>query len=166
MLREIEVANVRRRDVTVADLDSCGVTTLKVSASKKDIVGKTLPRHHGCACPSLLCPGAAMRRLLRQVGPAEAGHLVRANDGQVVTKVQVVQEIQALARVLGANSGRYTGHTLRVTGAQQMALAGVTEEKSRMFGRWVANERLGYARESLLTAAKAHGKHGTWQRQA
>ena len=76
--------------------------------------------------------------------------MVRASDDGVVTKALLVREIQALARAGGARAGNYTGHTLRVTGAQQMALAGISEDKIRLFGRWASAAMLSYVRGSLL----------------
>ena len=76
--------------------------------------------------------------------------MVKACDGGVVTKAQMVAVIQAFARAAGARAGNYTGHSLRVTGAQQMALAGISEDKIRLFGRWTSSAMLAYVRETLL----------------
>ena len=72
----------------------------------------------------------------------------------------MVSEVRAFAAFLGAQKGNFTGHTLRVTGAQRMALAGVSEDKIRLFGRWTSSAMLRYVRETLLekgatTVAKA-----------
>ena len=151
MLREIEVANLRQQDVSATRSGGCGVAELRVSASKTDTAGRGVKRQHGCACPSPLCPVAAVKRLLARAAGTEGAYLVQATNGGVVTKIQMVAEIQAVAKALGASTGNFSGHTLRVTSAQLMALAGVSEEKIKMFGRWASAAMLAYVRETLLT---------------
>ena len=51
---------------------------------------------------------------------------------------------------MGAKEGRFTGHALRTTGAQRLAMAGVSEAKIRLFGRWASQAMLAYVRETLL----------------
>ena len=73
----------------------------------------------------------------------------------------MVEAMRAVAAALRQPpEDRITGHSLRTTGAQRMAAAGISEEKIRMFGRWAFNEMVGYAREALLAAANL-GTAGT-----
>ena len=151
LLREVEVAGLQVRDVTVEAGHGCGVAVIDISSSKTDAQARGVSRRHGCACPSHLCPVKAVRRLwLRTVGSQPGAPLVVTTEGCTPTKAQVVLEIRALARWLGANSGNFTGHSLRVTGAQRMAEAGMSEEKIRLFGRWASRAMMRYVREKLL----------------
>ena len=71
-------------------------------------------------------------------------------DGVAVSKAAMVAEIRSMAEALKAPAGRYTGHSLRVTGAQRMALAGIPLEQIRVFGRWSSNQALKYTRGTVL----------------
>ena len=75
---------------------------------------------------------------------------VTTASGGAVSKVAMVEEIASLASAAGAPPGNYTGHSLRTTGAQHMALAGVAVAKIRVFGRWASNQMLRYTREALI----------------
>ena len=71
--------------------------------------------------------------------------------GQPATKREVVQEIRAAAKLSGA-AGRFTGHSIRVTGSQRLAKAGVSEAKITAFGRWASNAFRLYVRDAVLKA--------------
>ncbi len=153
LLREIEVANIRVEDLVLGAGAGCGSVTLNISVSKTDPCAKGAYRTLGCACPSLLCPVAAARRLaLAGAGLEPHGLLVRNLRGQPATKAEVVREIRALAKRWGA-VGAVTGHSMRVTGAQRLAMAGIAEGRIAIFGRWVSKAMLLYVREALLGAA-------------
>eukprot|EP00971_Amphidinium_carterae_P112220 2222827-Amphidinium_carterae.1 len=61
MLREIELATARRNQVELRDGPGCGIAVVDLPVSKTDFQALGKKRAHGCACPSLLCPVAAMR---------------------------------------------------------------------------------------------------------
>ena len=151
MLREIELANILKANVRIEEGRGCGVASLNISASKTDGRAKGTWRHQGCACPSKLCPAKALRNLWTDTeawGPKAP--LVVTTAGVSPTEAQVVDEIVSWAVYLQAPQGNYTGHALRTTGAQRLAMAGVSEAKIRMFGRWASEAMLRYVRESLL----------------
>ena len=150
MLREIELANLEKGDLRFTKGPGCGVATLKVAASKTDGQAKGVSRHHGCACPSYWCPVRAAKALWASTGDDAQSPLVQTLQGQTPTKAMVCQEIKLWATHLGAKDGTFTGHSLRTTGAQRLAAAGVSEEKIRLFGRWSSTAMLLYVRESLL----------------
>jgi len=50
-------------------------------------------------------------------------------------------------------SVRITGHSPRVTGAQMMARAGISEWRIQVFGRWGSSAVLGYLRDAIITGA-------------
>ena len=78
--------------------------------------------------------------------------LVTTRCGYTPTKAQTCAEIVAWAKHLAAPSGRYTGHSLRTTGAQSLAMAGVSEAKIRLYGRWASDAMIAYVWETLLAA--------------
>ena len=130
MLREIEVANMLIQDVTLKNGTGCGSVEIEVSVSKTDWRATGCTRKHNCACPSPLCLVAAVRVLVRRAAgrPAE-DTLVRTVKGTVVPKATMSAEIARFATQYGAPDGVYTGHPLRVTGTQRMALAALETEK-------------------------------------
>ena len=150
MLREIELANLEKGDILFTKGTGCGVATLRVSASKTDWQAKGVSRHHGCACPSYWCPVRAAKALWTSTGDDAHSPLVQTLQDRTPTKAMVCQEIKLWAKHLGAQDGSYTGHSLRTTGAQRLAAAGVSEEKIRLFGRWTSTAMLKYVRDTLL----------------
>ena len=128
----------------------CGIATIRASASKTDWQAKGVSRHHGCACPSYWCPVHAVKVLWASTGNDSHSPLVQTLQGRTPTKAAVCQEIKTWAKHLGAQEGSYTGHSLRTTGAQRLAAAGVSEEKIRLFGRWSSLAMLKYVRDTLL----------------
>jgi hypothetical protein len=57
---------------------------------------------------------------------------------------------QSLVDKVGSSNLRITGHSPRVTGAQRMALAGISEWRIQTFGRWGSSAVLSYIRETLI----------------
>ena len=154
MLREVELANITKQDTAFVEGVGCGVAALHISASKTDAKARGIWRRHGCACPSRLCPVKALKKLVASAGKQmECVPLVTTKKGYTPTKAQTVEEIAAWSRHLEAPAGRYTGHSLRTTGAQRLAMAGVSEAKIRMFGRWASDAMIAYVRETLLAAS-------------
>ena len=150
MLREIELANVVQRDLEFKPGKGCGVATLCVSASKQDWRARGVKRHHGCACPSRWCPVLAAKALWEAAKGDSEAPVVLTTEGRAASKQAVSEEIKAWAAHRGAAAGNYTGHSLRATGAQRLARAGVSEAKIRLFGRWASRAMLEYVREALL----------------
>ena len=100
---------------------------------------------HGGECPSSVCPMKAARTLVDKAGSrGNQEALVVTLGGGTVRKDTMVAEIVNLAAATGAPSGKYSGDSLGVTGAQRMASAGVEFEKIKVFGRWTSNEALRY----------------------
>ena len=81
--------------------------------------------------------------------PAGMGALLPRRDGGTLTKKNVVQFYNDLAKAAGFQ-GRVTGHSARVEGAMRMAYARHTEWTIQLFGRWGSNTVLKYVREALL----------------
>ena len=101
----------------------------------------------------MLCPVRAARALLKaSAGKGPDAFVVLNLRGQPATKEEVVQEIRAAAKLSGA-VGRFTGHSLRVTGAQRLAKAGVCEAKITAFGRWASDAFRLYVRDAVLEAS-------------
>ncbi len=153
LLREVELAGLMKSDITLLDGDGCGVASLNIALSKCDHTAKGAHRKLSCVCPRPLCPVAAVRRVLATVdGEARGSYVIRNLEGAPATKAEAVQEIRHLGRHLGITAG-LSGHSMRVTGAQRLARAGVSEGRISLFGRWASNAMLVYVREALLEAA-------------
>ena len=150
MLREIELANIYQKDLEFRLGAGCGVASLLVSASKLDWQAKGVRRHHGCACPSKWCPVKEAKTLWTAARGDRETPLVVTKQGSTASKAGVCREIKDWAQHLGAKKGNYTGHSLRTTGAQRLARAGVTEAQIRLFGRWASRAMLEYVRDALL----------------
>ncbi len=152
LMREIELAGMVVADLELAAGTGCGTATILLAVSKTDPSAKGVRRTLGCCCPNVLCPTSAARRRLRSAtGLASTDFIVRTLDGVPATKSEVVREIKSVGRLLGVSKG-ISGHSLRVTGAQRLALAGVAIPRITLFGRWAGKSMILYAREALLGA--------------
>ena len=106
-----------------------------MAASKCDPTAQGVARTLGCACPSALCPVKAMKSILPGEARADSESFVIKNvAGKPCTKAEVIAEARKVAEDTGS-PGLVTGHSLRVTGAQRLALAGVNETRIITFGR-------------------------------
>ena len=166
MLREIELAAATIGQLTIelrvdphnTSNDLCGRAVFNLPVSKSDYRALGKVRTHNCACPGPACPVAAAQRLrARAVAIASRGRrelatapLVPTPTGVHQTKTQVVAMYKSLVDEVGLNHLRITGHSPRVTGAQRMALAGVSEWRIQTFGRWGSSAVLKYIRETLI----------------
>ena len=80
--------------------------------------------------------------------------------GSVCSKQDMVDTIRAAARILKLPSQsidgthQLTGHSLRVTGAQGLAAAGLETWAIQLLGRWGSDTVLQYIREAPLAASK------------
>ena len=139
-------------------------------ASKTDVEARGSARSHGCNCagdPSASCPFHAMERQLARLrrlfpgrwsaeGPDPDLPLFPTAEGEVVTKERMTATIVDAARRLQVpleaadRSARVSGHSLRVTGAQGLARAGVDTWAIQLMGRWGSSAVLGYVRDAPL----------------
>jgi len=77
--------------------------------------------------------------------------------GAPVSKVNIIKAFKDLALAAGMPSSvRITGHSCRVTGAQRMAAAGISEWRIQVFGRWGSDAVLKYIREAAIDANSHH----------
>jgi hypothetical protein len=165
MLREIELAAATIGQLTIEARNPegspnglCGRAVFNLPVSKSDYRALGKIRTHNCACPSPVCPVAAAQRLrARAIALAARGRkalptapLVPTPTGEHQTKAQVVAMYQSLVDKVGSSHLRITGHSPRVTGAQRMALAGISEWRIQTFGRWGSSAVLAYIRETLI----------------
>merc|ERR1712086_1037609 len=181
LAREVELATTRAKLVAL-EVNSEGDPVVKwyLPASKTDAEARGVARAHGCCCISAApasCPYHAvvaqldrLRRLFPDrwsaAGPADNLPLFPAVDGSVVTKDCMVATIVDAARRLRVplespdQSARISGHSLRVTGAQGLARAGLDVWAIQLLGRWGSDAVLGYIREVPLELA------ATWAAKA
>jgi len=154
-LRELELGAARRDQLELGQGSGCGSATLHLPASKTDPMGAGRARTHGCSCAEspAMCPVAAARRTLsheKEAGPESP--LFPTTTGQFCSKEGSVATFQKLAVATGLQE-RVTGHTLRVTGAQAMAKAGMDLWQIQLFCRWGSSAVLGYVRDAPLAVS-------------
>ena len=136
LMRESELAALRKCDVVVSEGRGCGAATINLATGKTDLRQKGAYRTLACTCPTLPCPvQAAVGVLSAEQELQEDDHLIRNKAGEPVTKAEVVKELQAYAVACGTK-GRITGHSMRVTGAQRLAWGGASIPRITLFGRW------------------------------
>ena len=171
MLREIEASTLTVQDVEVIESEVLGVPRVSCSlpASKTDQRALGVTRTHGCLCrvrPDALCPAHAAwdqrRRLIRRFG-TEKVHgcfpFFPTVEGRVCGKEAVAETFVAAARHLQVpvespdGAERVSGHTLRVTGAQGMARAGLDIWAIQLLGRWGSDAVNTYVRDAQLASA-------------
>ena len=159
LLREIESSTARCSDVIIhREGSGCGWAEWKLPVSKMDQEAKGTTRSLACACPSVLCPIAAMSHVLeialkKRAWPRKPAHmcpLIVRLDGRHMAKDDVIAFYRDLTGMVGGDIAKIQGHSARVTGAMRMALAGHSEWVIQLFGRWASATVLRYVREALL----------------
>jgi hypothetical protein len=130
---------------------------LDLPVSKADPMALGKARALSCACPSPACPVVALRTLWRHAQQRLEAHpdetvLVVDAYGAQVGKEAMVAAFRAAAKAAGMPADVFiTGHSPRVTGAQRMALAGVSAWRIQVFGRWGSAAVLKYVRDTLVS---------------
>ena len=171
LAREVELSTTRACLVSLeksaAEED---IVRWYLPASKTDVEASGVSRAHGCCCVGGVmasCPyhaiQAQLQRLKRlfpgkwcQGVPSRDLPLFPASDGTVVSKDHMKDTIVEAARRLGVplvaldGSARVSGHSLRATGAQGLARAGVDIWAIQLLGRWGSSTVLEYVREVPL----------------
>ena len=153
LLREIELAALQAKDVTVQAGRGCGRATIMIGPDKVNTKGKKCPRSLDCNCLDSTCPVAAVKVLLAAAkarSDSQDEYLVGTATGEVVSKSRIVEAVVAFAAHGKVVGKRITGHSMRTTGAQWLAARKGSEGRISFFGRWVSRQVLRYARESLL----------------
>ena len=166
MMREVEAANARISDVTVKVHDGKPRVCWALPASKTDQRAVGVSRAHGCLCgasPRPSCPAHAawahITELKARFGelPADSPFFPDAR-GRTCTKEAMASTLVEAARFLDAPiesaTGRITGHSMRVTGAQGMASAGLDLWAIQLLGRWGSMAVRTYVREAHLDQAE------------
>jgi hypothetical protein len=167
MLREIELAAANVGQITFQVQEgTCGTATFNLPVSKSDVQALGKFRTHVCTCPSPLCPVKAARSVVAaarttwattifgETGEFSQFPLVPDFLGGRVTKRAMTAAFIVVAKASGMQEGqRITGHSPRVTGAQLMALAGISEWRIQVFGRWGSSAVLGYLRDTIISGA-------------
>eukprot|EP00971_Amphidinium_carterae_P277354 5504600-Amphidinium_carterae.1 len=153
LLREVELANALERHVTIGGDARTPTITFLLPASKCDAMALGLERTLGCACDKLgrvLCPVHALKdhKAVLQRRFAAGGKLNRNLplfpdvQGRAITKDNMADLIEEAARRLRLTTVRadglpkYTGHSMRVTGAQLLVSLGLEPSVVGLFGRW------------------------------
>ena len=106
-------------------------------------------RAHACTCPAAICPVKAAKALTQ--GLKEEDRVLQDKEGRSLSKQNTVRLLKAFAASRNRDTTRITGHSLRTTGAQQFAEAGLSSEQISSFGRWECSANmLKYARDAHI----------------
>ena len=187
LTREVELSTTRAALVTLEeDYKGSKIVRWSLPASKTDQEARGVARTHGCNCvgqPTASCPYHAVDfqlRRLKRVFPARWRDgtpdidlpLFPSVDGHTVTKDKMTATIvQAALRLdiptsSSDGAARVSGHSLRASGAQGLARAGVDTWAIQLLGRWGSDTVLEYIREvplelSASWATRATSSHST-----
>ena len=181
LAREVELSTARAALIEFST-DGFGkpIVRWRLPASKNDQEAHGVARAHGCCClpPEVAsCPFHALefqlgrlRRLFpsrfRNDRPALDLPLFPDVNGEVVSKEAMSDTIREAARRLDIpldsadGSERVSGHSLRVTGAQGLARAGVDTWAIQLLGRWGSATVLEYVQAVPLE------RSASWARAA
>ena len=182
LMRELELSTTRAILATIT-IDASSheeVVTWHLPASKNDQSALGAARTHGHCCsgssPSAcpVCAVKAQHELLRARFPhrcREGGFdedlpLFPTASGGVAEKTAVAETISAAAGHLGCplvspdGAARISGHSLRITGAQGLARAGVDAWAIQLLGRWGSATVLQYIQDVPLE------RSASWARRA
>ena len=180
-LREVELAHIRVKDVTVSHTPLS--VRLLLPASKTDQEGHGVIRTWHCVCEAgggahpcpphaVLLQLASQRQVLGEVWLARAeSRLFPDAAGSVVTKAHLVDALVWLGKlrpgVVVAHTGRslISGHSLRVTGARWLARVGLPLVTIQLIARWESDVVRRYVKEAPLERlpseyAQAAGRWG------
>ena len=124
LLREIESSSACLQAVTVheptQESEGCGWVEWHFPASKTDARALGATRALGCACPTPLCPVAAMRRVCSVSRSVASGvgraslvdwPLIVKSNGRPMEKYDITGFYKQVAKVVGHGSAHITGHS-------------------------------------------------------
>eukprot|EP00438_Fugacium_kawagutii_P028952 Skav210513 [mRNA] locus=scaffold3045:15362:17098:+ [translate_table: standard] len=165
MLRESEMANACLGHLTL----QADEAHLLIPIHKTDGYGRLTSRALRCSCGvrahNLCVWHACERHLIRlQQHPQLPGRssfpLFPTKMGHHASKADFIQAIRKIVELTGTSltrldpSGkpldRFSGHALRVAGAQMLARAGVGLDHIQLLGRWSSQAVLRYTQDSAL----------------
>ena len=136
-------------DFTFPGGPKCGHAELTIRASKSDPEAVGCKRVLACMCPLVICPVAAAEALAQ--GKRLDEHVLRDNRGEVMSKQDTVRLLRAFAARAKCDTERIAGHSMRTTGAQRMAAAGLSTTQINASGRWGSlSQMIKYAREAHI----------------
>ena len=166
MMRELEMSSARDSYLW---LDGNEVTMM-IPLHKTSIQSSLTTRTLTCACSvrlSPMCPWHAAERHLVRLSqhpakkPGTFFPLFPGEDGEVVTKYKTNAHLRAALTTAGISTTMtdanghshelYGGHSLRVSGAQFLAAAGVELSLIQLLGRWSSTAVERYTQEAALS---------------
>ena len=165
MLREIEIAGARVKDIEV----TAATVSLDMPLHKTAQGGQTelTRRSFRCVCGAArqpLCPRCAADRHLRRLDRSEPGaYLFPGAGGQQRTKLETAGLLNMVLSAAGwqtiytdsAGHKRFVfgGHAARVAGATFLALRGVPVAVIQLIGRWSSTAVERYTQQAPLAVA-------------
>ncbi len=137
-----------------------GTFTLQVRRSKTDQRGQgfTVTYYRDL---SLSCPFANVITnywLRRPIHLSNCANFLAHNDGKEPSRQWFIAKLQSLAKLLGYNDARFTGHSLRRGGATALAAAGIPDHIIMQLGNWKSFAYQLYTVPTDATIADAIGQ--------
>ena len=158
MTRETELAATNVRDLHI----EAGSIFWKLTLFKVDPTGRGATRSWGCTCAkssSSACPFCWLRPVVqwhRDRGSSPGEPFFQDVHGKRLIKAMVVALIEFIAHEQGEylqdgeGRNRFGGHTLRVTGAQHLAMIGLALILIQLMGRWGGSTVVRYVADAPL----------------
>ena len=166
MMRELEISSARDSYLRLDGNEVTMLIPLHKTCTQTSLTTRTL----ACACSvkmSPLCPWHAAERHLVRLSqhpakrPGSYFPLFPGEDGQVISKHKTNIHLRAALTTAGISTTMtdangyvhelFGGHSLRVSGAQFLAAAGVQLSLIQLLGRWSSTAVERYTQQAALT---------------
>ncbi len=166
MMRELEMSSARDSFLRLEGNEVTMMIPLHKTSIQTSLTSRTLT----CACStqmSPLCPWHSAERHLVRLSQHSAKRpgaffpLFPGDDGQVVSKYKTNVHLRAALNTAGITTTMqdangyshelYGGHSLRVSGAQFLAAAGVELSLIQLLGRWSSSAVERYTQQAALS---------------
>ena len=138
LLREIELANLKGKDLTLQPGAGCGKATVFIEASKTDTEARGCHRSLECWCPAPACPVGAAKALWH--GKRAHEFVVTGHNQTQLAKEDTVQAIRGYGEHLGmASTTDLSGHSMRANRSTKDGKSGPNTRTNQDF--WPLGEQ-------------------------
>lgn len=158
MLRELELAQAEYHHLQVHGRTVSLAVPFQKTCSRGDMCQRALD----CACADDLAPLCPFHAACRHIHRVRAANTFQGPRGGVLAKAETIKMIRSTLAACGipwmrtlpdgAESQRFHGHALRVSGAQFCAAAGLTIDFIQAHGRWKSCAIQRYLQSASLAA--------------
>ena len=136
-------------DIAIDDRRNPSMLKVFIKQSKTDPFRKGVALFLGKTGADL-CPVSAMISYVQQRGSG-LGPLFQFEDGRLLTRARLVEEMRAGLKEAGVDDTKYCSHSFRIGAATMAAKVGIEDSIIKTLGRW---ESLAYLQYVKLPRAK------------